>query len=523
MTDATRFSGVHEATAAPPAPPNPDELVASCRNGLIHVLNRAGLQQNDSELIADTLSLTIATALRSSGDSSAASQGISSAVQRFVGELQNLGHAPLDRSGLWSKILGAITNFLHSLTGRSAQESTVDVAENITNQMAQDFSRAELSDHERHEIFASFKELWTDQILSGTLEPKARMGILLMASSISVDDTRQWLKDMPANLKTHLLEGGVAELITTTLFHPGASTDNIDHISPTVLEYAYEALNYGHVQAAHDEREIIPIDQWNGLTSEYGNFIQEASRGYCPRPGARCFRSEDNTYVGEIFQGSPLSQLNAAAFGINLETLPEEDRRNPDLKIVPLFVFSYGVGSGNTARQALASVRNMCNGVPENLRQAEKVIKGEIDKVTSAFRALQENGRADPNIRYVPVMGGHSMGGMFAHAVAAKNNWSSICWNTLGHGNGVIDDFVGRENWARANNTTHARQHISFTTEGDLVSDRCIRKPTLGQSYRIPNFIPKTATNVFNMHGFFQENFRAFCAQRFSRTGAINA
>ncbi|MDR1366810.1 MAG: hypothetical protein LBJ13_02795 [Puniceicoccales bacterium] len=149
-----------------------------------------------------------------------------------------------------------------------------------------------------------------------------------------------------------------------------------------------------------------------------------------------------------------------------------------------------------------ADVRNIADGVPQNVRDADILAKTLIDHLV-------------PGV--VPVFTGHSMGGMLAHAVGAKHNCASIGFNPLGLGEGVREfiDEGGGNRCEQANDVTHAECHPSFAMRGDWVSDGkgskvarlFVKKPYIGQRYMLEN--RSGETSMREAHVAFVENLEA--------------
>jgi hypothetical protein len=125
--------------------------------------------------------------------------------------------------------------------------------------------------------------------------------------------------------------------------------------------------------------------------------------------------------------------------------------------VQPLAIY---FGGAHTPPSLANCFVNLCNGVPPNLLAAERFYMG-VQRQIDAYNA-------DPThtIKIVPVFAGISMGGMLAAALGRKYGYSSLGFNALGLGRGVMENFIERPFGG-----PNERYHMQISVGGDWVSD----------------------------------------------------
>ncbi|MDR0742614.1 MAG: hypothetical protein LBE98_04085 [Puniceicoccales bacterium] len=202
-------------------------------------------------------------------------------------------------------------------------------------------------------------------------------------------------------------------------------------------------------------------------------------RTHCMKPFEECedthhIESPDKVFVARSELGPDISVTRAREFGF---ILPKNI--NPNLRIIPLMIRCFGVGSGSTLAQIQEGARNILASQTDRVAFANAMVLSHIQSV----RQRLEN----PNVLVVPFITGFSLGGMFASAIAVKNNITSMVFNGLGLGKDGCD-FVGQKNWAWAQQ--HPNSCIAMFVDHDFVASpnspwrSVIRIP--GRIFRIP-------------------------------------
>ncbi len=255
------------------------------------------------------------------------------------------------------------------------------------------------------------------------------------------------------------------------------------------------------------------------------------------------YHSEDGTLILGINQGNTLSLENAEKLGLvtpeTVKQLVEQyssiNKSKADITIQPLFL-SYR--PTQTVTDGMTAAKNIFDGTPKALEHADKFMQElseKIDTINDAIREITNILQLGTNARNseskeqtqtnntlnhftnnnplkVIVNLGHSLGGMIAHAMGAKYNQASICFNPLGTGKGVRN-FIGEEQCKQANDANHANCHQSFVANEDWVSDdqhskiaAFIKKPLIGQSY----FMQKDTNegNIISHHNEYKDDIK---------------
>lgn len=177
--------------------------------------------------------------------------------------------------------------------------------------------------------------------------------------------------------------------------------------------------------------------------------------------------SESADDAADSLSGMAVDVSEAESLGLILD---EQQKQMHRIKVVP-FLFD-GMQSFD---DFVCCACNILGGVPGRLEKVFDLVDQDIKK------NLKEN--------EVPMFIGFSMGGMFAHACAARFHRASLALNPLGCGNGVRG-AIGEDNWFRAI-YEDADKHTSFVCQNDWVADQegsLVRKPILGQAYRMTAF-----------------------------------
>jgi hypothetical protein len=223
----------------------------------------------------------------------------------------------------------------------------------------------------------------------------------------------------------------------------------------------------------------------------------------CAGNGVTSIESSDKVFVARSELSPDISVIRAREFGFILpEGIDERMRCNPNLRIKPLIIRCFGVGSGSPLAQIQEGVSNVLALSADRLNSANTLVLSHIQSVQQRFEF-------DSNVLVVPFITGFSLGGMFASAIAVKNNITSMVFNGLGLGKGGCD-FVGQVNWARAQQ--HLNSHIAMFVDHDFVASpdspwrSVIRIP--GRIFRIPRreTTKPTIAEMFEIH-FYKKYF----------------
>ena len=152
------------------------------------------------------------------------------------------------------------------------------------------------------------------------------------------------------------------------------------------------------------------------------------------------------------------------------KNLDEKLKENQNLKMRPLMINCYGVGSSDTLKQLKAGIKNGLSQDIEEVHVATAIIESLVE-------AKQKECK-DENVIVVPYITGHSLGGMFAAAISSKLHIGSCLFNPLGLSS-KLREFVGGKNLDAANrdqdinnNGDYVNNHLVFSTEYDFTSSK---------------------------------------------------
>lgn len=213
------------------------------------------------------------------------------------------------------------------------------------------------------------------------------------------------------------------------------------------------------------ELPATPLGDMFGIWSpKYVNFI----RNHCMKRFEECvgngvttIEDLDKVFVARSEFAPDISVAQAQDFGFILPgNICDLMERNPNLKIKPLVIRCFGVGSGSTVAQIQEGAKNILSLSTDRLTLSNALVLSHIESVRQRFES-------DPNVLVIPFMTGFSMGGMFASAIALQNNFPSMVFNGLGLGKAGCD-FVGEENWARAQRQPNS--HVAMFVDHDFVA-----------------------------------------------------
>lgn len=137
-------------------------------------------------------------------------------------------------------------------------------------------------------------------------------------------------------------------------------------------------------------------------------------------------------------------------------------------------------------RDIFTAAKNIIDKVPTIVLHANKLTQFLIEKVE---KHNQEEVEKPP---LMPIFIGFSMGAMSATSMSIKYDYSSVVFNPLGIGKGIVK-FIGEDKVEKANDENHSHCHQSYFMKRDWVSDPFnnlfsrffIAKPKVGQSYII--------------------------------------
>ncbi|MDR1233088.1 MAG: hypothetical protein LBJ75_02400 [Puniceicoccales bacterium] len=265
------------------------------------------------------------------------------------------------------------------------------------------------------------------------------------------------------------------------------------------------------------ELSTVPVgDMFERWGPEYVDFIKT----HCMKPFEECvgdnvtiIEDPDKVFVARSEFAPDISIAQAQKFGFILPTdINERVRRNTNLKIKPLMIRCFGVGSGSTLDQIREGTKNILSSSTDRLASAN-------DLILSHIKSVQEKFKSDSNVIVAPFITGFSLGGMFASAIAARNNFSSMVFNGLGLGETGCK-FVGKENWARAQQQPDS--HVAMFVDHDFVASPDSpwhdSTKTPGRIVRIPSDNPERSIAKMGTIHFYKENFdkahKAYLASR---------
>jgi hypothetical protein len=194
----------------------------------------------------------------------------------------------------------------------------------------------------------------------------------------------------------------------------------------------------------------LPIVHVDGIFNEWSPERIDFIRTHCMKTFEECtgngvttIEDSDKVFVARSELVPDISVTQAQKFGFILpENISERMRCNPNLKIKPLMIRCFGVGSGSTLAQIQEGARNILSSPTGRLESANALVLSHIELVRRRFES-------NSNVLIVPFVTGFSLGGMFASAIAARNNITSMVFNGLGLGESACN-FVGIKNWTRA-------------------------------------------------------------------------
>jgi hypothetical protein len=220
---------------------------------------------------------------------------------------------------------------------------------------------------------------------------------------------------------------------------------------------------------------------------------------------------------GVASSGPQFTLTDAQAIGMRFTDEERTSLRGSHCRIAP-YIIPYG-GQHNFWDR-LNCEDNLSNCIPPNLIESEKELLGILLYVRAHNEEVLRN---DKGVFWCPVLGGHSMGAMIAHALAAKHRLMSFGFNPFGLGRGVELDFVGKDLMALANGA-EAASHISIIVRGDWVSDptsasSIVHRPPPGERFLIPCVLDvegirkkKKCSAKDALHCSICENVREFLA-----------
>jgi hypothetical protein len=157
-------------------------------------------------------------------------------------------------------------------------------------------------------------------------------------------------------------------------------------------------------------------------------------------------------------------------------------------------------------------------GVGDSVECAFNLLGGKMERfnacedfVARVQAECDQKNAALTECRYIPVLAGHSMGGMIALAIAVKRGISSITFNSMGVGSGSRDT-IGEAAFLVAD-TTAVSYHLNLSFEGDWVSgpNSLISQRLLGKTVYCPNCTD--ITDSATLHQRPKETWRALCAK----------
>ncbi|MDR2777044.1 MAG: hypothetical protein LBB17_03330 [Puniceicoccales bacterium] len=254
------------------------------------------------------------------------------------------------------------------------------------------------------------------------------------------------------------------------------------------------------------ENHPVPIsDMFQKWDPEYIEFIQTHCMKpfeWCVGPGVSNIEDPDKVFIARSEFAPDISVERAKRFKFILPSnIDERVKRNPNLKVRPLMIRCFGVGSGNTLKQIKEGAGNVLSLPTDRLESANALILSHIESKQQEFKS-------DPNVLVVPFITGFSLGGMFANAIAVKNNFTSITVNGLGLGESGCK-FVGEKNWKRAQQQSNS--HIAMFVDQDFVasSDSAWRGVTKipGHIVRIPSNNPNPTISQMTKIHFYKNHF----------------
>ncbi|MDR1891071.1 MAG: hypothetical protein LBQ23_02710 [Puniceicoccales bacterium] len=208
----------------------------------------------------------------------------------------------------------------------------------------------------------------------------------------------------------------------------------------------------------------IPIgDMFKKWGTAYINFLRTYLMKSLDQCNGECIPNTgdpEGTFVAKCEYCPSISVAQAKEFGF---ILPDERLScNPNLTVIPLIIRCFGLGSGNFWNQAITSTSNVLSLPTPEFWNANALVESLVESEQQKFAS-------DENVVVVPIVTGFSMGGMYATAIAAKNNWASITFNGLGLGKAGYD-FIGEENWEIAQQ--QPASHINLFVEHDFVASQ---------------------------------------------------
>ncbi len=223
------------------------------------------------------------------------------------------------------------------------------------------------------------------------------------------------------------------------------------------------------------------------------------------------YTSSDEKLQAGIRYGPQIDLASAEVLGlVTPETVNKLLQEHPDKNkkelTIQLLCMAYLPFTSSTDLPAAAN--NIMDLTPKSIEHADHLVQKVIEKVN--------NDNANKDIPYVVLMLGHSLGGMVAHSMGAKYNCASLGFNPLGIGEGIRDTIIGKDKVEQANDDEHANCHQSYIAEKDWVSDDegfavaklFIRKPYIGQTYKMS--LPDSIKNesMLDRHNQYEENIR---------------
>jgi hypothetical protein len=259
----------------------------------------------------------------------------------------------------------------------------------------------------------------------------------------------------------------VDSVITSTIqrFTGAANGDVGDSRSGNLMAMAAVADSVKKLGNFDEFKELRSRTIWEVLPEldlAYVNFCHDHCMKKCKECDAESIidlSDPDRVFIAKGEYAPDVSVECARKIGL---TVPDDlAKKNPKLKIRPLVVRFYGVGSGETISQITEAAKILFNVKTDILAKAEEQIMPRIKLECEKFANRED-------IRVGVIFAGFSFGGPFATAMAVKNKLPSVVFNPLTCGPGVCE-FIGLKNWNDAV-TLCPNRHTTIVTDRDFVS-----------------------------------------------------
>lgn len=166
------------------------------------------------------------------------------------------------------------------------------------------------------------------------------------------------------------------------------------------------------------------------------------------------FLTDSQVPYRPIHKEIPISRESALKLGFK----PTSDEKQTETKFFLCPIYFHGVhDTASTTNSMLISA----DLEPKIISKYEKVL---LDLKTK----IEEKEKTDENVKFIPLLIGHSQGGAIVNLLAAKHNLLSATFNAQPVNDKLGEKFAGKIAWNTAKTDP---SHTNFVEQGDWVAD----------------------------------------------------